>query len=170
MRIIKFIPLIAFIFLATFFLIKIIYFESTKEISSALINKPFPQISLENYHGEHSFNKLIGTKPIVINYFASWCVPCRQEHNTLKYFSNENTIIGIAYKDSKDNIEKFLNELGNPYKEVFLDNSGRSAIELGLYGVPETYFVDKKGIIRYKHIGPIDQNEFNKLINLLKNN
>ena len=70
----------------------------------------------------------------------------------------------------KKNIQNFLNELGNPYKKVFLDTNGRSGIELGLYGVPETYFIDREGIIKYKHVGPIDESNLKGIISMLKKN
>ena len=167
MRILKFIPLLTFIFLAIFFFIKIKILDSTKNLSSALIDKPFPQINLNSINDNLKLKDFIGKKNIVVNYFASWCAPCRIEHKTLANFGESHTIIGIAYKDSKKNIENFLNELGNPYTNVFLDKNGRSAIELGLYGVPETYFIDSNGIIRYKYVGPINDIEFEKRINLL---
>tara|TARA_E500000178_G_C16908477_1_gene701434 strand:- start:394 stop:909 length:516 start_codon:yes stop_codon:yes gene_type:complete len=167
MKILKFIPFIAFIFLTIFLFKKINNFEESKNLSSALIDKPFPDLDLNNLDGGKRLKDIIGKKNLIINYFASWCAPCRLEHETLTIFKKDHNIIGIAYKDERKNITKFLKELGNPYREVFLDRNGRSAIDLGLYGVPETYFVDRRGFIRYKHVGPIDEDEFKKIINIL---
>ena len=166
----KFMPLIIFIFLTFFFLKKIIYFEESKDLKSVLIDKPFPAINLRSLDGNEEISEYIGKDFIIVNYVASWCEPCRVEHKSLKSIKNINTLIGIAYKDEKKNIQNFLNELGNPYKKVFLDTNGRSGIELGLYGVPETYFIDREGIIKYKHVGPIDERSLKGIINMLKKN
>lgn len=165
----KFIPLTIFIFLSIFFFIKLSNFEYTESLSSALINKPFPDIILPSLDEKASMDGLIGKKKFAINFFASWCLPCREEHEVLEEFSNEFPIIGIAYKDKMENISNFLKDLGNPYEQVFLDFSGKSAIELGLYGVPETYFIDENGIIKYKHVGPIDRLKFKEYIAKMKN-
>ena len=112
------------------------------------------QIKLSDFRG----------KVVLLNLWASWCAPCRIEHEVLKNFSKEYTIIGIAYKDSIENIESFLKELGNPYEKIFYDFSGKESINLGLYGVPETFFVNKDSKILYKHVGPIKKQEFKKII------
>lgn len=165
----KFIPLTVFLLLSIFFLIKLFNFENTQSLSSALINKPFPKIILPALDKNASMEGFIGKKKFAINFFASWCLPCREEHEVLEEFSNEFSIIGIAYKDKIEKISNFLEDLGNPYEQVFLDFSGKSAIELGLYGVPETYFIDQNGIIKYKHVGPINRSEFKDYMVKMKN-
>ncbi len=167
MKFLKFIPVFCFFILSVFLYKKIDNFENTKDLSSALIDKPFPILKLLPYEKEIDLRKLIGEKAIVVNFFASWCAPCKIEHEVLKSFSNKVDIIGIAYKDTKKNINRYLQELGNPYKYIYLDNEGKNAIELGLYGVPETYFVDNNGVIKYKHVGPIQFKEFKEFISIL---
>ena len=104
----------------------------------------------------------------LLNIWSSWCVPCRQEHHFLMNLNLDNalTVIGINYKDNIKNAENFLKELGNPYKEIFVDLDGTIAIELGAYGVPETFLIYNSQIIK-KYIGPLDQqlvDEINLLI------
>ena len=123
-------------------------------------------MSLES---NESINNYINGKDVIINIFASWCAPCRIEHKVFNNYSKDYTILGIAYKDSVENIEGFLEELGNPYKKIFFDFSGKESINLGLYGVPETFFVDKKGEIKYKHVGPINKEVFLNIVNNILN-
>lgn len=92
----------------------------------------------------------------LVNFWASWCGPCRAEHPNLEEMAaNGIQIIGINYKDQPDNALSFLNELGNPFVEIGADNSGRTGIEWGVYGVPETFVLDSAGTILYRHPGPI---------------
>ena len=97
----KFMPLIIFIFLTFFFLKKIINFEESKDLKSVLIDKPFPTINLRSLDGKEEISEYIGKDFTIVNYFASWCEPCRVEHKSLKSIKNINTLIGIAYKDEK---------------------------------------------------------------------
>jgi cytochrome c biogenesis protein CcmG, thiol:disulfide interchange protein DsbE len=93
----------------------------------------------------------------LVNVFASWCVPCRVEHPLLMRLAKEGKVQvnGIAWKDTRPNASAFLDELGNPYKKIGFDGSGRAGIDWGVYGVPETYVIDRDGRIRYKVVGPI---------------
>ena len=97
-------------------------------------------------------------KIYLLNIWASWCIPCRQEHSLLMNLNSETdiNIIGINYKDNLKNAKNFLNELGNPYKEIYLDINGTIAIELGAYGVPESFLIYKNKIIK-KYIGPLNE-------------
>ena len=106
-------------------------------------------------------------KIYLLNIWASWCIPCRQEHSLLMNLNSETdiNIIGINYKDNLKNAKNFLNELGNPYKEIYLDTDGTIAIELGAYGVPESFLIYKNKIIK-KHIGPLNE----KIIEEIKKN
>ncbi len=94
----------------------------------------------------------------LVNFWASWCVPCRAEHPQLEEMAASGIkIIGINYKDQPDNALGFLDELGNPYAAIGADTTGRTGINWGVYGVPETFVIDADGIVRYRHPGPITQ-------------
>ena len=103
-------------------------------------------------------------KIYLVNIWSSWCVPCRQEHNFLMNLNlnNKINIIGLNYKDNLNNAENFLNELGNPYKKIFIDLDGTIAIEWGAYGVPESFLIYNNKIIK-KYIGPLNQQLVNEI-------
>ena len=107
---------------------------------------------------------------IIINFFASWCAPCWEEHAVLEKYSKDQIIIGIAYKDDINSVKTFLRELGDPYDILMLDSNGRAAIDLGLYGVPETYFINNKGKIKYRQVGPLTVKKFENILKSLKVN
>ena len=106
----------------------------------------------------------------IINIWASWCLPCRDEHAHLLKLKNlsEIDIIGINYKDKKSNAIEFLSDLGNPYSEVLTDKDGTKSIELGAMGVPETYLINNEVVIK-KYIGPLDEMKFKEIIEIIKN-
>ena len=106
----------------------------------------------------------------IINIWASWCLPCRDEHAYLLKLRNTSkiNIIGINYKDKKSNAIEFLSELGNPYYEVLVDLDGTKSIELGAIGVPETYLINNKIVVK-KYIGPLDDIKFKEIIEIIKN-
>ena len=115
---------------------------------------------------------VIENKFTLINIWASWCAPCRSEHKYLMKLSNNSNInlIGLNYKDKKVNAKFFLKKFENPYSIILMDNDGTNSIELGAYGVPETYIISNKDkIIIKKYTGPLDQKKFNEIINLIKN-
>ena len=116
-------------------------------------------------NGKMTNKDLINDEPIVLNIWSSWCIPCRAEHDVLMVLSElyDVDIYGLNYKDNEVEAKKFIEGLGNPFKKIGVDTSGRSAIDLGVYGVPET-FVIRNGIIMYKHIGPIHMNELDEKI------
>lgn len=128
-------------------------------LPSALLDKPAPQFDLPALLADRPGLATADLKGSVqlVNVFASWCVPCRAEHPILMRMAKEDglTIHGIAYKDKPEDSRAFLASLGNPYDRVGLDESGRTAIDWGVYGVPETYVVDRDGIIRWKYTGPL---------------
>ncbi|WP_338608438.1 DsbE family thiol:disulfide interchange protein [Pelagibacterium nitratireducens] len=139
--------------------------RSTSFVPSALIDKPVPQFNLASVegHGQPGFSAadLAGNGVVIVNVFASWCVPCRAEHPFLMELANEPVeIYGLNYDDPAENARAFLAELGNPYDRIGADRDRRVGIEWGVYGVPETFVVDNDGVIRFKHVGPIDQESY----------
>jgi len=93
----------------------------------------------------------------LVNVFASWCAPCREEHPVLLALSQDKrfAMAGLNYKDQPENARRFLGDLGNPYQAIGVDPAGRTAIDWGVYGVPETFVIGKDGKIAYKHVGPL---------------
>lgn len=131
-------------------------------IPSALIGKHAPSLSMAPLEGSQTpalTDAAIKGKLTLVNVFASWCVPCRQEHPLLKELAKDPrmTIVGINYKDRNDNALRFLGELGNPYKAIGVDPNGKAAIDWGVYGIPESYLVGPDGTIIYKRVGPFDE-------------
>ncbi|WP_288430566.1 DsbE family thiol:disulfide interchange protein [uncultured Agrobacterium sp.] len=130
-------------------------------IPSALIGTKAPSLALPPLEGANVpalTDTAIKGKLTLVNVFASWCVPCRQEHPMLKELAKDErlNIVGINYKDKSDNALRFLGELGNPYAAIGIDPNGKAAIDWGVYGIPETYLVGPDGTIIYKKVGPID--------------
>ncbi|MGX1499672.1 cytochrome c biogenesis protein CcmG/thiol:disulfide interchange protein DsbE [Labrenzia sp. MBR-25] len=163
-------PLVVFAGLAALFLFQLTLGGDPQKIPSALINKPAPEFDLPPVEGltegdtavpGFSRQDLSG-KISVVNVFASWCVPCRQEHPLLEDLAKVEGIqlLGINYKDKPENARRFLGSLGNPYQRVGADTAGRTAIEWGVYGVPETFVIDGDGMIRYKFIGPLSSETY----------
>jgi len=130
-------------------------------LPSALIGKPMPTPVTPGLDGEFELIYFKG-QPFLINFFASWCLPCRAEHPLLDKIAKERGIrvVGIAYKDTPEDARRYLDELGNPYAMIGTDESGRAGIEFGLTGVPETYVIDREGIVRYRLAGPITPQNF----------
>lgn len=128
-------------------------------IPSPLIDKPAPAFSLARLHApQHQVSeKDFQGQVWVLNVWASWCVACRAEHEVIKRLSSLGIarVIGLNYKDNPEDARRWLQELGDPYALSLMDRDGRVGIDWGVYGVPETFIIDKDGLIRYKHIGPI---------------
>lgn len=130
-----------------------------KEVPSPLIGKPAPQFSLPSLSDP---SKVISPKQMLgqvwlLNVWASWCVACRYEHPILIEMAKKSLvpIIGLDYKDVRADGLNWLAQFGNPYQDSAFDEDGRVGIDYGVYGVPETFLIDKQGVIRLKHIGPI---------------
>lgn len=130
-----------------------------REIPSPLIGKPVPQFELPPVRGRTlglAASDLKGEVSIV-NVFASWCVACKEEHPVFMQMQRERLvpIHGLNYKDRPEDAQKWLDDMGDPYTRTGADVDGRVAIEWGVYGVPETFVIDREGKIAYKHIGPV---------------
>jgi cytochrome c biogenesis protein CcmG/thiol:disulfide interchange protein DsbE len=128
-------------------------------VPSPLIDKPSPQFELprlEDANLSIGKNDLMG-KVVMLNVWASWCVECRREHPILMQLAGNKqfNIIGLNYKDTRDEALRWLNQHGDPYQTSAYDEAGQVGMDFGVYGVPETFILDQKGIIRYKRIGPI---------------
>ena len=128
-------------------------------LPSALVGKPAPAFDLPDLADEAQRLDLTAFKGqlVAVNFFASWCLPCRAEHPYLKQLNAELgvPVIGIAWKDKPDAARAFLAELGDPYIATGADDSGRTGIDFGITGVPETFLVDGAGIVRYRLAGPV---------------
>jgi cytochrome c biogenesis protein CcmG/thiol:disulfide interchange protein DsbE len=136
-------------------------------VRSVLINKPAPVSELAAVEGLDRPGitpELLKGQVSVVNVFASWCVPCRDEHPVLLELLKRTGVqlIGINQKDAPENARAFLAELGNPYAAVGADKDGRLSIDWGVYGVPETFVVNAAGVITYKHIGPMSLESLEK--------
>jgi len=147
-----------------------------RDIPSPLIDQPAPNFSLPVLsNASQTLNKdeMLG-EVWLLNVWASWCVSCRSEHPVFNQLARKKLvkIVGLNYKDEPAAAKQWLAQLGNPYNVSMMDQEGRTGIDYGVYGVPETFVVDKKGIIRYKHTGPVSWQDVEKilipLINQLK--
>lgn len=138
--------------------------SNPKHIPSPLIGKPFPIIQGKDLNGNNVTLGVVNAKPTVINVWASWCAACRLEHKVLirgaRRYGNKISLVAINYKDELDNATAWLRQLGNPYLWSYHDLSGRAGLELGVYGVPETFFVNKQGIIVEKISAPLTDAQF----------
>ena len=129
------------------------------EVPSPLINKPAPAFQLPQLHDPaktFSAQEMRG-KVWLLNVWASWCFSCREEHPLLLDFARSGAVplYGLNYKDQRNDAVAWLNELGNPYRLSAVDLDGRVGIDYGVYGAPETYLIDREGVIRFKHVGPL---------------
>ncbi|MCO5145307.1 MAG: DsbE family thiol:disulfide interchange protein [Aquamicrobium sp.] len=154
-------PLLVFMALAGVFLAQLLSGRDTSTVPSALIGQPAPNTPLPALEGVDlpAFDPAaLAGKVTLVNVWASWCVPCRQEHPVLMELAKDGRvdIVGFNYKDRPENARRFLSELGNPYSALGVDQSGRAAIDWGVYGIPETFLIGKDGTIAWKHVGPFD--------------
>ncbi|MGD1933399.1 MAG: DsbE family thiol:disulfide interchange protein [Candidatus Phaeomarinobacter sp.] len=156
-----FIPVAGFAALATLLYLAL-FWGDPSEIGTALKDKPVPEFVLPPVEGLQSIpgfetDDLKTGVPTIVNVWASWCVPCRAEHPILMQLAERDDVrlVGLNYKDAPENARRFLGTLGNPFQAVGADRTGWTAIDWGVYGVPETFIVDGEGLIRFKHVGPI---------------
>ncbi|PTE07630.1 DsbE family thiol:disulfide interchange protein [Mesorhizobium helmanticense] len=159
-RLIVLLPLLVFMALAGLFLLQLLSGRDVSEVPSALIGLPAPQTNLPALEGVNLpglDSKAFAGKVTLVNVFASWCAPCREEHPVLLALSQDKrfTMAALNYKDQPENARRFLGDLGNPFQAIGVDEAGRGAIDWGVYGVPETFVIGKDGKIAYKHVGPL---------------
>ncbi|MBT3777412.1 MAG: DsbE family thiol:disulfide interchange protein [Pelagibacteraceae bacterium] len=171
-KIVLILPLILLTIICLFFLLFILLEKNPNEPPSALLYKDLPTFTSNNLYNK---NINLGSNDLkekytLINFFASWCTPCRVEHHFFFEIKKENPdlfILGLAHKDDPNDSKKYLEEEGNPYSFVGLDQDGKIAFEFGVFGLPETFIVNSDGKIIFKHTGPLTKeiikNEITKL-------
>ena len=155
-RLLVLLPAIVFGVVAIIALMQLMSGRDIAAVPSALIGKPAPTQTLGALNNLPPF-LLSKDKPTIVNVWASWCAPCRQENGVLLELSKDTRfdIAGINYKDRPENAVAFLEQLGNPFDSIGVDDKGRAAIDWGVYGVPETFIVGRDGLIKHKHVGPL---------------
>ena len=158
-------PFITFFFVLLVFFYLLLIERDPSELPSVLIDKKVPIFETESLLNKKKFisKNEFGSEITLVNFFATWCAPCRDEHVYIKRLSDEKglKIIGVNYKDDLNKAVKWLKELGNPYSDVIVDNKGLLGIDWGVYGIPETFVVDSKGIIKYRLVGSITKKNYN---------
>jgi len=165
---------ISLLFFITVIFFIIFYYSlkaNNKNNPNTMLNKKLPPIeltSLINTNLKQTLPIISEDKFYLINIWSSWCVPCRDEHQILMLLKDKIKIYGINYKDQKSNAVSFLNELGNPFYFIGTDKDGSTAIEMGAYGVPETYIVNSEGLIVFKHVGPLNKKIYLKISEIIK--
>ena len=155
-RLLFLLPVLAFLGLVGLFTLGLGHDPAA--LPSAMIDKPAPAFALGPVMADKPGlgRADLGGKPVLVNFFASWCAPCRAEHATLAGLAASGVpLYGIAYKDKPENAQRFLTDLGDPYQKIGLDLDGRTAIDFGVYGVPETYILDRDGRIRFRYAGAL---------------
>lgn len=162
-RTLLFIPLILFVIMAAF-LGGGIGRENKDVLPSPLVDKPFPKFILQQVEAEKQLTQSdLQGKPMLVNVWATWCPTCKAEHAFLNTLAAKGVrIIGINYKDNDEEAKAWLRDYGNPYEFNISDPKGKLGLELGVYGAPETFFVDGDGIIRAKHVGDLNQRIWEK--------
>ena len=170
-RLFYLLPLLLFLVLAGYFVLALRPGYDPHTLPSAMIDKEAPAFDLAGLNGQGLALDALKGRPVLINFFASWCVPCREEQPVLMRLSKREDIslYGIDYKDQPRDAEKLLAQFGDPYRGVGLDTDGKVGLNFGVYGVPETYVLDSTGHIRKRFVGPLTAEEVNKeLLPLLK--
>lgn len=156
-RLVFIVPVVVFLAIAGFLAQGLT--RDPSELPSALLDRPAPDFALPPLDGrdDKGFARAdLGGEPVLVNVFASWCVPCRVEHPLINRLAEEGIIVhGINHKDKPEDARAWLAELGDNFTLVGADRDGRASIEWGVYGVPETYVVDADGTIVHRHVGPL---------------
>ena len=158
-RLVFIVPVIGFMALVGVFGVGLT--KDPKTLPSQLIDRPLPQFALPGIEagaggGTGIASTALKGEPVLLNIFASWCAACPQEHPVLTRISAEGfPVYGVAWKDKPQDSRDWIARFGNPYKAIAADEAGRTAIDLGVTGVPETFIVDSQGRVRFKQVGPI---------------
>jgi len=159
-------PVLLFALVGAFLAIGLTRDPST--LPSALVGKEAPPFALPPLEGRdsHGFARAdLGGEPMLVNVFASWCVPCRVEHPVINRLAGQGVVVhGINYKDRPEDAKAWLAELGDPFRRVGADRDGRVGIEWGVYGVPETSVLDRDGKIAHRHVGPLQPRDVEEKI------
>ncbi len=167
LRVLVLLPVLVFAALAGLFLYRLRDGHDPQTLPSALIGQAVPSFRLPPLEGLRSpggtavpglaAGDLRGDRVTILNVWASWCAPCRVEHPHLMALASDPSVrlVGIDYKDKPETARRFLGTFGNPFAAVGFDELGRAGIELGVYGVPETFVIDRAGTIRHRHVGPL---------------
>ncbi|WP_191600669.1 DsbE family thiol:disulfide interchange protein [Marinomonas algicola] len=155
-KLLFFLPLIAFAVLGSVFFLQL--GKDTQYMPSALIDKPLPNVALVDLHSNQIVtNDALPTGPYLINFWGTWCPACSVEHSYLMALADQDvSIVGIDYKDETSEAIKWLQERGDPYTHVLLDELGHFGVDMGVTGAPETFVVNSKGVVVYRHQGVVD--------------
>jgi DsbE subfamily thiol:disulfide oxidoreductase len=162
-------PLLLFFVVLGFFVLRLLKMEHgdmPNDIKTVLIDKPAPEFTLpaliDGKPGLASAD--LAGKVTLVNFFASWCVPCRSEHPLLANLAGKVNLVGVAYKNEPADARNWLATLGDPYDAIAVDRDGRVAIDFGVYGVPESYLIDRQGRIRYAWKKPFTPQEIQTVL------
>lgn len=139
-----------------------------RHVPSPLVGKPAPEFNLPDLmQADRNIQKsdLLG-QVYLLNVWASWCYACRIEHPEIERIARQGQlpVIGLNYKDKPEDAKRWLEQFGNPYQMIIADESGRTSIDFGVYGAPETFIVDQQGLIQYKHVGPVDRKVYESIL------
>jgi cytochrome c biogenesis protein CcmG/thiol:disulfide interchange protein DsbE len=152
------IPAAIFLALAGVLYVGVVHSPNKSTMQSALLGKQVPAFELPVLGSDAKLtNAQFAGRPWVLNVWGTWCVACREEHEVLMSISRQNAVplIGLDWKDEDEAATQWLAQLGNPYSAVVADRDGRAAIDFGVYGAPETFFIDADGRVQYRHVGPM---------------
>ena len=167
-------PFVIFFFIILVFFYLLISGHNPSKLPSALIGKKVPNFESQLLLNDKKFisNKEFVDEITIVNFFATWCKPCREEHFYIEKLSNKKgiKIVGINYKDKPQHTIKWLEELGNPYSSIVIDLNGSIGIDWGVYGIPETFVVNQEGIIKHRHVGPITKKIYDSFYSKIEAN
>ena len=166
---------IKILILITFFFILGVFFiglnKNNNYSTSSLIGKKIPPVNLEYFEGNKFYKEddLKKNNFTLINFWASWCAPCRAEHPLLVKLSKEKNLklLGVNFKDKKKQADIFLNDFGNPYDFLTKDEQGKHSVNFGIYGIPESILINKDLIILKKFVGPLSSKDFNSIVEII---